>query len=246
MTKDISANKPYLASGNNCQLKSIALTFSLPLRGRQISRWRGAFIEMAGWKESLLHNHDEDTGLHYRYPQVQYRAYNGKAGIFAINQGVEAMQRVLSQADWTVNWNRQQQQLQIEDLRMYQHQLTFTENMPRYQLKNWIALNGENYKKWQQSPGMVGKAALLQRLLENHLMACLWSLGWSPEKRVVIQLENQERVKNITYHGNPLVAFDMSFSANIELPNGLAIGKGVSHGFGTIKKTAMANRAGRK
>jgi hypothetical protein len=226
----------------NKLIRTLSLTFNLPIWGREVGRWRGAFIEMAGWEEDLCHNHKGEDGYHYRYPLVQYRCHRGKAAIFAVNEGVDALQRVLSSSDWNLNWDGQAHHLQIEDLKMDEHYLRMLKQPKQFFLRHWMALNEENYKKWKACTGLVPKVNLLQKLLENHVMASLWGLGWMPEERVEVQLQELERTKAVVYQGTKLMAFDVLFTSNVLLAKGQGIGKGVSHGFGAVEPMRIRPR----
>lgn len=217
---------------NTAALKSLLISFDHPIYTRQIRRWRGAFIEMAGWEDNLFHNHRSKEKYHYRYPQIQYRARKGKAAIFAIGDGVGALQKVLATSDWQIHWDGKAHALQIEDLRMNEHYLRMLAQPRTFKLYRWLALNSDNYTRWTACQNMVERIQLLEKLLTNHLLATLWGLGFDPAERVVVSIQEIRRTVPIRYHEAQLLAFDVVFSCNVLLPAGLGIGKGVSLGFG--------------
>jgi len=184
-------------------IRTLMLSFNFPLYNGQITQWRGAFIQMAGWKDELFHNHDNskqspsNNKYHYRYPLVQYRTFKGKAAIFAINEGVVALQKVLHEKQWEIVWGGKNKSLQVEDLRMNTHYLRMTKDNKKYKLYNWLALNEQG-------------------------------------ERIEVTIEFPNRRFPVNYHGIKLMAFDIEFTTNVLLPNRIAIGKGVSHGFGWI------------
>lgn len=228
--------------------KSLLITFNLPIYTRQIRNWRGAFIEMAGWEDTLFHNHKSKDEYHYRYPKIQYRVKGGKAAIFAIGDGVQALQQILATSNWQINWNGEVRSLQIEDLRMNEHYIRMLPEPKTYKLYKWLALNKENHARWQACEGIIERIALLEKLLGNHLVAGLWGLDYEPSERVVVKLQEIRHTQPVRYHEAKLLAFDIVFTSNILLPSGMAIGKGVSHGFGwtvpkTIKKGTSPKRS---
>ena len=224
-------------------VRTLSISFNLPIYPRQIPQWRGAFIEMAGWEDALFHNHKGDKEYHYRYPKLQYRVRRKNASIFAVNEGVDALQQVLATNDWKLNWQGEVKQLQIEDLGMYEHRFRFLQAPQKYRLRKWMALNPENHQRWESCNGLLQRIGLLERLLRNHLLAGLWGMGWEPREQVSVQLERIDRTGYLPFHGTKLLAFDVTFSANVFLPPGMAIGKGVSLGFGWMsmagKKAAV-------
>lgn len=220
---------------NTKQLKTLSISFKHELWGQEIGRWRGAFLEMAGWQEDLCHNHKSKDGYYYRYPLVQYRVQRGNAGLFAVNEGVDALQRVLATSDWELNWKGEKRTLTVEDLHLDEHYLRFLTQPRTYRLRHWMALNPENFRKWDAMRSVIPKMQMLQKLLENHTMATLWGVGFEPTERVEVALLDIDRKRTVTYHGTSLVAFDVVFESNVLLPRGLGFGKAVSHGFGALE-----------
>lgn len=233
---------------SSSNIKTLTLSFDLPIYTRQIPNWRGAFIRMAGWQDELFHNHDNSKGeddsphprpsgqkkYHYRYPKIQYRVRQGKAAVFAINEGVTALQQVLANNDWNINWEGAPTALQIEDLRMNEHFLRTSPQIHRYKMFKWIALSNESYDQWLNHPNMIDRSRLLQKKLENHLIGLCKGLGWTWDKRIEANLELIRKVQPLSVHGVQLLAFDVEFSTNVILPSGIAFGKSVSLGFGWL------------
>lgn len=213
-------------------LKTLSISFNHPIYTRQIKRWRGAFVEMAGWQDDLFHNHRSKDKYHYRYPKIQYRIRDKKAAIFALADGVEALQGVLATSDWRINWDGEVRNLQIEDLRMNEHYFRILQQPKKYKLFKWLALNRDNIQEWHDCTNMHERLKLLERKLNNHLIASLWGLGFEPQERLQVSIQEIRRSQPLRYHEAKLIAFDVVFTANVLLPTGLAIGKGVSHGFG--------------
>jgi len=156
---------------------------------------------MAGWEDELFHNHsNEESGVrdqesgryyyHHRYPLIQYRVRRGKATLFAINEGVEALQQVLADNEWELNWQGKTETLQVEDLEMNEHYFRMLPQPKEYRLKQWLALNQESYRQWQDCKGLLERAQLLQRKIENHLVGLFKGLQWDWPERFEVQLQN--------------------------------------------------------
>ena len=213
-------------------LRLLHLTFNLSLYPRQLARWRGAFVEMAGRGNSLLHNHKEGEEYHYRYPLVHYRMWRGKAAVTAINEGVEAVQEALAANSWDINWEGEQKTLQVEGLNMKEHHLRMLPHPKTYRLYNWLALNQENYERWQREKSLVKRAALLENTLAGHLLGFCTAAGYRLPERLDVNLHEIQSMKKARLHGNPTIAFNVAYDANLLLPSGIALGRGVSTGFG--------------
>ena len=221
-------------SAENKSVKTLQLSFNLDIEPWQLAQWRGAFIQMAGWEDDRFHNHKGEKGYHYRYPVIQYRRRKGQAALLAINEGVTAVQQVLAANDWTIEWQGNKQSLMIEDLRMHEDAIAVTEQLQEYRLYKWVALNQENLKKWDTCQHLIERIQLLQPLLRNHLLACLWGLGWEGKETIQVNIQHLHGHRSIRLHGTKFLAFDLSFSTNVTLPHHVGIGKGVSHGQGRL------------
>lgn len=224
-----------MSNTTNPPLRLLTLTFTHPLYPRQIPQWRGAFIQMGGWENDLFHNHRGDEGYHYRYPSIQYRQHKGHAAIFALNEGVDALQEVLATKDWQINWEGESRPLQIQDLRMHEHHLRMLPQPKEYKIFNWLPFNEQNYQNWRASTNLVERIQLLERILAANIIAFLASVRWHLPERLEVSIQHLQQAKKVRCHGTPMLAFNINFTCNLLLPHGIAFGRSVSHGFGWTK-----------
>ncbi len=221
-------------------VESMLITFQLPIYPRQISQWRGAFAEMAGWENDLLHNHTAAEAYRYRYPLVQYRVRDGQAAVFALNDGISAVQKALFAGNWQCNWQGETRRLVMSQSPQVQQHLLQVGGAPQqYLLHKYLPFNQENYRLWQSLEGLVERVQLLETLLRNHLLAGIWGLGWNDDEEVVVRIQALRKTQLVSYHGQRLMAFDLVFSTNVDLPLGMGLGKAVSHGFGWMVPAAQ-------
>lgn len=217
-------------------IKCLSLTFDLPLQPRQVAQWRGAFVEMAGLEEDILHNHQPGKEKYfYRYPLVQYRSMRGKAGLFALAGGVDSLQTVLSAGSWRIRWEDRETPLQMDSLRMSEFFPVMLEEPQTLRLRNYLPFNDAKYAEWQTTAGLLARVALFEKLLTGHLLAFASGLNWRiPDRGLQAVVLDIERTFSLPLHGVSRPAFDLLFQTNIKLPFGVGLGKGVSHGFGTV------------
>lgn len=213
-------------------IKVLSITFNHSIYSRQLAQWRGAFIEMAGLDNDFFHNHKGAEEYHYRYPLIHYRLWKGKAGITAFNEGVDAIQQALSANAWEINWEGKPMLLSIEDMRLNEHYLRTIATPKQYQLFKWLALNQENYERWRQCRSLMERAALLENILTGQILGFCDAMGYRLPERLEANLQYLNFMQQVRHHGNPILAFNITYSANVLLPSGMALGKGVSHGFG--------------
>lgn len=213
-------------------IRTFHLTFDMRIFARQTRQWRGAFISMAGWENPIFHNHKTEEGFLFPYPLVQYRMYKDHAAIFAINQGVEALQEVLATTDWTIQWGDEKRTLRVENLKMNEHHLRMLNKPKRYKMFNWLALNQKNYEKWMACKKLTERIELLEQILASQIINFCGTMGYQLPERLEINLQQMMQMKQVKCFGNPMVAFNVVYDANLMLPNHIAFGRGVSLGFG--------------
>lgn len=222
-------------STSTTSIKTLHASFNLPLTHEEIPLWRGAFVEMAGREYDLLHNHVSSKEYHHRYPLVQYRSEDRRASMVAINEGIGDLQSILANAKWMLSWKKKDFPLRIEGLRVEEHRLRMLPQMKPYRLHKWLALNRENHQRWNHCRNLSEKAALLERVLVGQILGLCRSLHYELPQRLEVNLQHLHRVKPVLKRGVNLLAFDLGFDANVDLPLDLALGKSVSHGFGTLE-----------
>lgn len=213
------------------------------LHPHHIASFRGAFVEWVGREELLLHNHIDADTIVYQYPLVQYRSINAQAAIFALQEGATALRKALINApDRPVTCAGKRINLQHFSLLKEKYALQLTEQWHTYYLNDWLALNQENYQMWQGLHRLTDKATLLEKLLTNHLVAFLKAIQWKlPEQSVRVELMDWYDTKPANLHGTAHLAFRVRYRCNLTLPDGLALGKGISHGFGTQNQMKSSN-----
>ena len=223
-------------------IKTLSLIFDIPLLPHQLPMWRGAIAEHAGWEVEAFHNHaGAKERVHYRYPSVQYRSVGGQAAVFAVGEGVEAVQEMLLRSDGHLRMGGDVYRLRIDKFQHEDHLLSMgnptdsiSPEMEPYFLKNWIALNADNFKEWNNLPSLTARTQKLEQILASNIIAFAKGIHWQLPERLEVSLLQLRSTHTIKHKGIPMMAFDVSFAANIALPDGLGLGKACSHGFGVV------------
>ncbi|GJM35074.1 MAG: hypothetical protein DHS20C18_40750 [Saprospiraceae bacterium] len=158
--------------------------------------------------------------------------YKRRASILAINEGIDAIQQALSQNAWEVNWEGNRLLLSIEDMQMQEHHLRMLSTPKTYNLFKWLPFNNDNYRKWKDCANLSERIVLLERILASQLIAFVAAMNYRLPERLEVNLQNIQNMETVTCHGTQMVAFNVSYTANLLLPPHIAIGNSVSHGFG--------------
>lgn len=214
---------------------------------RQIPVFRGAVAEWAGWDKALFHNHQPGEKLHYRYPLIQYRCMEGHGCLYALEEGVAAVQQALFRSgDHTVESKEGPMGFNYYSIANEQHELKLSDKLTTYYLNDWLALNSENYRIWKEHPGLGNRVSLLEGALAGHLLAFATGIGWQlPQGSLKVELLDIYNKRKVKVHGNESIAFNVRYRTNLQLPDDIALGKAVSHGFGVQNRMRERSEGGR-
>lgn len=102
-----------------------------------------------------------------------------------------------------------------------------------YCLDSWLALNEENYKKFQSLESLSERIAMLESVLTGNILSMYKGCGVFIERPLHVKLLDLSPPKTVRYKSIPLVAFDVEFNSNVSVPLYAGLGKHVSVGFGT-------------
>lgn len=218
------------------KLRYMSVRFSPELTLSELPQFRGAVIASAGRENDFFHNHSGE-GFAYRYPLVQYRIMGGKAGLVCFNEGVEQMQALLG-GDFLlrpVSFAGREERVVIEDMRLNEFGLCFMLEPVEYHISNWLPFNQQNYRLWQGLVTPEERVEMLQRMLVGNIISFAKGVGWQLDERVEVRIDAESIVERHThYKGQQLISVSADFCANVFLPRGVALGKGVSLNRGII------------
>lgn len=217
------------------KIRILNIRFNGKLQRHELPQFRGAVAQKAGREHVLFHNHKGEK-LRHRYPLIQYKIHSGRPAVSCIEQGVDEIHHFFSQPDWTVRIGQRTQELSIEKLHVNQITLQVWDKQFRYTLINWLALNPANFKKYNEIKNEQEQKQFLAKLLTGNILSFAKGVDWHIDKQVETKIEQITRRKILRHKGVKLTAFDLDFSSNVFLPDFIGLGKGASHGFGTIKQ----------
>ncbi|MBC7128913.1 MAG: CRISPR-associated endonuclease Cas6 [Thermoplasmatales archaeon] len=187
------------------------------------------------FKENIiLHHHVGGNESLYAYPRIQYKIIENTPIIVGIEEGVEILKNI---SDGLKELILGRSRYKILSIQMNQLNAEFgkcRENIKYRFLLPWLALNQENYKKYKEINDWKEKKKFLNGILIGNILSMCKSLDYIVAGKLYSHsLLNEEIVK---YKGIFHTTFTGEFRINFKIPDYLGIGKGVSHGFGTIKR----------
>ena len=217
------------------KIRTLVLKFDNNLLFSEIPKFRGAVIASLEQKDILYHNHDEN-GVIYKYPRIQYKRLQQKAAIICIKEGVEAIHELFTSGNFTYHIGGREEEMHILSVNTYDTGLDFCDNMKSYRLHNWLPLNSDNYKEYQSLERLADKVTFLEKKLVGNLLSFFTSIGFRANEQIKLNITNILDQRLAKYKNVKLMAFDVEFKANLNLPSYIGIGKSASIGFGTLTR----------
>ena len=224
-------------------LKTLLAVFpNVSLRPNEIGRFRGFLNQQLGWQDALFHNHtDQPNGVIYRYPRIQYRIHRGRAALFGIQEGFDALQLFFNQhldtlpdAFWNVERTEQRTRLEL------------LEQPQTYTLHQWLGLNTIRNRDgsvlnletaWRELDTEQEQQAMLQRILTAQLLKFCGDMGCRlPTGQLQVNLcdADDTGLRTLSSQTGQMQfrSFRLRYTSNLQLPDFMALGKGVSKGYG--------------
>jgi hypothetical protein len=189
----------------------------------------------------LVHQHDGERAV-YRYPHVQYRWDNQGPILFAIGEGA----RFLAGVDWPgMELRIGDQPVRVRDAicTFRRHQIQPSPRLVRYAFASpWLPFSQENYQRYR-SMSPAEQVAERDRLAVAGLLIALRGLGVDFPGRLYAAFE-LHAAGPCRYKDVDLVGFRGRLLTNVDLPDGFALGRAVSHGYGWLcRESAGSCRA---
>lgn len=218
----------------------LQIIFRPRIEAYELPAFRGAVAEKVGREYEWFHNHDNSEGegsqYHYRYPLVQYRRFDGRPGILLIGEGVHQAMHFFAQADWSVSFTRDEKRLEVAEMKRHEEQIGLAGRQRQYRLQNYLAFNQKNYEAYRQARGLRERVTLLEKALVGHVLSMATGLGFRFPQRFELALTDILGQRTVSLSGNKMLAFELEFEANVELPAMAGLGRGVSRGFGALAR----------
>lgn len=189
--------------------------------------------------EILLHHHMEGKLL-YTYPRVQYKIIEGTPLIVGVMEGAKVVKKITDDIEEIV---MDKNVYKVRGIQINQINDDFKKTRKNIKYKfitPWLALNQDNYERYRSINDWKERKKMLNNILVGNIFSICKSFGYE----VIGKLYSHSLLHHniVKYKAIPHTGFTGEFKINFFLPDYIGIGKGVSHGFGTIKKVREYDR----
>ena len=218
-------------------VRTLIVTFDTEIEFNEIPLFRGAVLKSLGGNANLLyHNHISDHSFRYSYPLVQYKCLHGKAAIVCVEDGVDLIGQILSELYGTINIGKRKTEYKVDAVHSSKVPIQIENEFSVFQLRKWLPLNSQNYQQYQNTEKLVGKIKILERVLTGNILSFLKGIDIHLEEQMIVHITDIINQRVIIYKNVKLMAFDIKFKTNINLPSYIGIGKNASVGCGVLSK----------
>lgn len=216
-------------------IQTLVLQFANELSSFDIPKFRGAVVASLESKNILYHNHSEEK-YRYAYPLIQYKRLHQKAAIVCVGDGVKAIHELFASDNFLFRIGEKEVEMKMDYAKAYENDIRISEATCLYRIHNWLPLNSENYSKFLATDNLVEKIQMLEHVLIGNILSFLKGVGIHLEEQIDLHITDITGQRAVTYKKIKLMAFDVEFNANIQLPQYIGIGKNASVGYGTLTR----------
>jgi len=217
------------------KIRILNVIFDNNIAGHEIPAFRGAVANKVGHDNVLFHNHVGDDKFRYSYPLIQYKQIQGKPSIICVDEGVDEIHKFFENRNWSIELSGRELDMKIYKLNMNQYTMQVWDKLWTYNIYNWVALNQENYKKYELCEGIADKYIFLENILKGNILSFAKGIAWTVDKDIVVKISDMIRTKTTNIKQQRILTFDIEFKSNVFLPNNIGLGKNVSLGFGNVR-----------
>lgn len=217
-------------------IRILHVIFESNIMPYEVPAFRGAIIKKVGQENILFHNHLNGNSFLYKYPLIQYKIINKHPAIVCIDHGVDEIHKFFENRDWSIQISNRWLDMKINRLNINKFTMNVWDKYFHYNIKNWIALNQENYRKYQTMDSLADKTKFLEDLLKANILSFAKGIDWEVSKPVELSITKMFDTRPLRLKGQKVLGFNLDFKTNVFLPNYIGLGKSVSLGFGNVRE----------
>ncbi|MCF6183079.1 MAG: hypothetical protein L3J56_00390 [Bacteroidales bacterium] len=130
------------------KVRILQVIFDAEIKPYELPAFRGAVIAKVGQEHILFHNHKNNQEFVYNYPLIQYKLIRGKPAMVCVEHGVDEIHHFFENSSRTIGMSGREIELKIDKINLNRFTMNVWDKYFNYNIRNWIALNQENYQKY--------------------------------------------------------------------------------------------------
>jgi hypothetical protein len=216
------------------QIKVLQVYFRNNLGFDDLPAFRAAISNVAGHEHILFHHHDGE-GFLYKYPKIQYKISSGRPMLYCIETAIEELSHFFSKQERFMVLHGKRHDLEVTSMRQHYYSLKVNKSLSKYSIRNWLPLNQDNFRKYQQLTAVKDKIIFLEKILTANILSFAKGVGWKVPEEIKLNLLEVPFSRTKTVKDVKMQVFSALFETNVFLPNYTGLGKLSSIGYGTVK-----------
>lgn len=220
------------------------LIFRKKIHPWEVAWFRGEILEFVranSLQDREFHPEDEDGHIK-RYPLIQYRILDGKAGIIGIAAGSDLVE-IFKKAykGRLINFKGEEYEAPLSESKWcgrVESPVGINNHLHRYAISNWVPFNDTNWLKYQKaSDDIVEGSLLVKQVITGNLLAFLKAFGIKPGKEeIIVKIHGfRDSGGTVNIHKTNLPKFSIEFSSNVVLPADIGLGRLSAFACGAVK-----------
>ncbi len=217
------------------KIKKVVLIFSgVELNKTDIPKFRG-YLSSKYPNYDIIHNHLKDGSLRYSYPLIQFKTIDHKPAIIGINDGIDLLKKVFLEIG-EIKIGEKNRDINEKSIALIEDEFGVSSDFIDYKFCSpWMALNQENYNKYNRL-NRYDQLAFLKRILRENLKTISKGFGYTIPDIDEVKVDGRFIRKIVNFKNIKMLCFAGSFITNFHIPEFLGIGKQVARGFGMVGK----------
>jgi hypothetical protein len=155
--------------------------------------------------------------------------------ILCLGEGVDEMHHYFNKKVVMMSIGGSLHEMKIDNLNLSGFRIEFTPALHHYTIHNWIALNQENYRTFHELKTMEEARKELERILTGNILSMAKGIGFDVKEPIEVRILGDVASHLVTLKGQRVMAFNLDFGLNMNLPPLIGLGKSSSIGFGMIR-----------
>ncbi len=217
-----------------------SVTFDGRLAHDEEPLFRGAIVKaLGGLASPLFHNHLGGDGLRFAYPMVQYKIVGGRPTVVGVGMGRE-LAALRGRMELTIG--REARVFCVADVKTVPYVPAVGGGPMMYALRRYLPLNADNAARFDALPALTDRVCLLERTITANILSFFKGVGFRCADAIDVAISSIDSESRLRYKGVSFRGFDLTFIANVRLPDAIGLGKSPSVGFGVLSRCALPER----
>ena len=173
---------------------------------------------------------------------VQFRRTGSGAVVVGIGDAADAVSSLAEEHELNLEIGNRETVLTVERCEQTFYEPIVADEPKLYSLTDYIALTDQNLKDYNDLLALSDKIILLEKILVGNILSFFKGIGHHTDERLVAVLTAIDNEGETFYKRVKWKTFRLHFVSNVELPDGIGLGKSAAVGYGTLMREKLDDK----